>query len=180
MALARKGTRKIVVSGTTFRWAVAPNDESGIGVVVELYEHPASRAVVWFAHGTTLTPSVVANEIRAALSNGWNPSRRGTGHVSTTPRELSERSLERVAGQCPCCDYFSLSRRGHYDICRVCFWEDSGQDLDRLDEYSGPNHMTLREARRNFLVLGACDQHALQHVLPAEERAGYGHRRREV
>ena len=52
--------------------------------------------------------------------------------------------------QCPCCDYFSLDERGGYDICRICFWEDSGQDLDELDEHSGPNHQTLREARANF------------------------------
>ncbi|MDN5540030.1 CPCC family cysteine-rich protein, partial [Comamonas sp.] len=40
--------------------------------------------------------------------------------------------------QCPCCDYFSLDDRGEYSICSVCFWEDSGWDVDCPDKYSGP------------------------------------------
>ena len=82
--------------------------------------------------------------------------------------------------QCPCCDYFSLSRRGEYDICRVCFWEDIGQDLDRLDEHSGPNHMTLRKARDNFSEFGACDRKMLKNVAPVENRAKYRYRQRNV
>jgi Cysteine-rich CPCC len=75
--------------------------------------------------------------------------------------------------QCPCCDYFTLGRRGEYDICRVCFWEDSGQDLDRLDDHSGPNHQTLRQARENFAQFGACDRTSLAHVLPPSKRTKY-------
>ena len=52
--------------------------------------------------------------------------------------------------QCPCCDYVSLAERSHFDICDVCFWEDDGLDVDQLDVYSGPNHMTLRAGRANF------------------------------
>ena len=74
--------------------------------------------------------------------------------------------------QCPCCDYFSLTARASYDICAICYWEDDGQDLDRLDEVSGPNHITLREARRNFEHIGACDQAALALVTPPSERQG--------
>ena len=74
--------------------------------------------------------------------------------------------MQKEMQQCPCCDYLSLARRGEYDIYRVCFWEDSGQDLDRLDEHSGPNHQTLRQARENFAKFGACDQPALKSALP--------------
>ena len=77
--------------------------------------------------------------------------------------------------QCPCCDYFSLDERGGYDICRICFWEDSGQDLDELDEHSGPNHQTLREARANFRLFGACDLPAQAHVLPVTKRHQFRH-----
>ncbi|NNC17559.1 hypothetical protein HJC22_17730 [Corallococcus exiguus] len=35
MTLRRKGTRSIVVDGTNYRWTVAPNDEPGLGIVVE-------------------------------------------------------------------------------------------------------------------------------------------------
>lgn len=82
--------------------------------------------------------------------------------------------------QCPCCDYFSLECRGEYDICRVCFWEDGGQDLDQLDEYSCPNHMTLREARQNFSEFGACDRAMLKNVVPVDKRVLYAHQPRSV
>ena len=75
--------------------------------------------------------------------------------------------------QCPCCDYFSLEQRGQYDICKVCFWEDDGLDLDQLDQISGPNHMSLREARKNFATFGACDQKMLKNVIPQHRRGLY-------
>jgi len=77
--------------------------------------------------------------------------------------------------QCPCCDYFTLSARGEYDICPICFWEDDGLDLDRLDIPSGPNHMTLREGRHHFKQFGACDSEMLVHVLPTAERKKFRH-----
>lgn len=65
---------------------------------------------------------------------------------------------------CPCCGYRTLDERGGYDICPVCFWEDDGtSDVDR---HSGPNHMTLREARANFQRFGAVTEADLAHVLP--------------
>ncbi len=66
--------------------------------------------------------------------------------------------------QCPCCDFFTLEVRGDYDICPICFWEDDGVDIDKLDCGSGPNHMTLREGRNNFREFGACDRKMLEHV----------------
>jgi hypothetical protein len=76
--------------------------------------------------------------------------------------------------QCPCCDYFSLPERGSYLICPVCFWEDDGQNLDELDQSSGPNHgITLREGRANFIQFGACEPAMCAHVLPVEARAQF-------
>ncbi len=82
--------------------------------------------------------------------------------------------------QCPCCDYYSLAERGNYLICKVCFWEDDGLDIDALDEHSGPNHMTLREDRANFRRCGACDEAMLPHVLPAAGRTRFRHEPRTV
>lgn len=84
--------------------------------------------------------------------------------------------------QCPCCDYYVLHARGAYEVCPVCYWEDDGQDLDRLDEVSGPNHITLRDARGNFAAIGAADHAARGLVAPRsvlarlrrEVRATYG------
>jgi hypothetical protein len=65
---------------------------------------------------------------------------------------------------CPCCLYRTLAKRGEYDICRVCFWEDDGGA--ELDRYSSVNHMTLREGRENFSKLGASSIHDAERVRP--------------
>ncbi len=64
----------------------------------------------------------------------------------------------RVLGHtCPCCGYPMLSERVAFEICLLCWWEDDGSDdageharPGDLDRPSGPNHITLREARENF------------------------------
>ncbi|MCE3604351.1 hypothetical protein LXA47_12135 [Massilia sp. P8910] len=77
--------------------------------------------------------------------------------------EAIEGDVEQLAA-CPCCGYRSLQESGAYDICRVCFWEDDGtSDPDRP---SGPNHMTLREAQRNFRSIGAVTEAFRRYVLP--------------
>ncbi|MCA9716363.1 MAG: hypothetical protein KC468_16950, partial [Myxococcales bacterium] len=74
--------------------------------------------------------------------------------------------------ECPCCGYLTLGARGAYEICPVCFWEDDGSD--DLDRHSGPNHMALREGRRNFERFGACSEGATLHVRP-DGRSMYHH-----
>lgn len=81
---------------------------------------------------------------------------------------------------CPCCDYHTLPRRGDHEICPVCLWEDDGLDLERVDVHSGPNHLTLREARQNFAEIGACEPSATDRVLPASARSRYARRVRSL
>ena len=61
--------------------------------------------------------------------------------------------------RCPCCGYSTLSSRGGFEICPVCFWEDDGQDdHDALTVRGGPNgELSLAEARRNYREFSACD-----------------------
>ena len=87
----------------------------------------------------------------------------------STPRE-----------QCPCCDYVTLPERVEYLICPICFWEDSGYNENRIDDISGPNHMTLREARANFIRIGACDEDMLSNVISVEERKQYQYIERKL
>lgn len=61
---------------------------------------------------------------------------------------------------CPCCGYLTLDERGNYEICPVCYWEDDGGDG------TGPNHMTLEEARENFQRLGAVREDFVRLVRP--------------
>jgi len=58
---------------------------------------------------------------------------------------------------CPCCRYRTLTERGGYEICQVCFWEDDGQDDHDADVVrGGPNYeLSLADARSNFAKIGA-------------------------
>jgi hypothetical protein len=59
---------------------------------------------------------------------------------------------------CPCCGYSTLSSRGRFEVCRICWWEDDGQDSADADVvHGGPNgEISLTRARRNFLIHGIC------------------------
>ncbi|MBG0564318.1 hypothetical protein I4J89_22985 [Actinoplanes sp. NEAU-A11] len=67
---------------------------------------------------------------------------------------------------CPCCGFVTLSQRGYYEICPVCFWEDDGQDDHDAEEIrGGPNRsLSLTQARRNFACYGASDERRLALV----------------
>jgi methylenetetrahydrofolate reductase (NADPH) len=67
---------------------------------------------------------------------------------------------------CPCCYCLTLSERGSFEICPVCFLEDDGQDdQDAAVARGGPNGtMSLVDGRANFRAFGACDKPALSHV----------------
>jgi Cysteine-rich CPCC len=82
--------------------------------------------------------------------------------------------------QCPCCDFFTLAARADWDICLICFWEDDGNDIDRPDSVSSCNYMTLREGRRNFLKVGACDLKMVPNVLPRSEWVNYERQERSL
>ncbi|MBV9241580.1 MAG: hypothetical protein JO314_06190 [Acidobacteria bacterium] len=51
---------------------------------------------------------------------------------------------------CPCCGEHTLYERGGDEICRICKWEDDGQDDHDADNVrGGPNEsLSLTEARR--------------------------------
>jgi hypothetical protein len=65
----------------------------------------------------------------------------------------------------------TLDERGGYDICKVCFWEDDGQDDHDADEVrGGPNyHLSLAQPRLNFAAIGACEQRFTSNVRPPLE-----------
>lgn len=69
---------------------------------------------------------------------------------------------------CPCCGCLTLSERGMYDICPVCFWEDDGQDEHDAEVVrGGPNgSLSLAQARENYRQFGACDERMKKNVRP--------------
>jgi hypothetical protein len=60
---------------------------------------------------------------------------------------------------CPCCGRATLPEQGAYDICKVCWWEDDGQDNAQADTVmGGPNYgVSLTQGRVNFLRHGIFD-----------------------
>lgn len=88
-------------------------------------------------------------------------------YVNTlTNDSVVESPREGVVYKCPCCGYKTLSERGHFEICEVCFWEDDGQDEHDSDIVrEGPNgSLSLSQARTNFLSFGACEERFVKNV----------------
>jgi hypothetical protein len=70
--------------------------------------------------------------------------------------------------RCPCCGYKTLHGRGQDEICKVCFWEDDGQDEhDASDVRGGPNYdLSLTRARENFKEFKASNRRRCANVRP--------------
>jgi Cysteine-rich CPCC len=67
---------------------------------------------------------------------------------------------------CPCCRCLTLSERGDFELCPVCFWTDIGQDdgSAQVVRRMPRRILTLGEARENFAAFGACELQARGHV----------------
>ncbi|MER7766866.1 hypothetical protein [Kitasatospora sp. NPDC096140] len=94
MALAKKGSRRIVVDGVEYRWRVSRKhwccdyDGGTLGYRVEDASSPGTTLVVETGRRAVLEPSPVPAElvlprevaagIRAALSDGWTPRSDGS------------------------------------------------------------------------------------------------------
>ena len=60
---------------------------------------------------------------------------------------------------CPCCGYETIGDRGGFEFCKICWWEDDGQDNHDADYVrGGPNAlMSLTQSRANYLLYGIYD-----------------------
>ncbi|MDX8363466.1 MULTISPECIES: CPCC family cysteine-rich protein [Bacillaceae] len=67
---------------------------------------------------------------------------------------------------CPCCGYITLDEEppGTYEICNICFWEDDLVQFNDPDYEGGANIPSLRQAQRNYLKFGACDELSINSV----------------
>ncbi|MFF3552048.1 hypothetical protein ACFYXL_01375 [Streptomyces tsukubensis] len=94
MALAKKGSRRIVVDGVEYRWRVSRKhwccdyEGSTVGYVAEDATRPGTTLVVETGRPAVLNsdlvptgvilPREVAAGIRAARSKGWTPGSNGS------------------------------------------------------------------------------------------------------
>jgi len=72
---------------------------------------------------------------------------------------------------CPCCGYKTLDEEppDTFDICVICFWEDDGVQFDELDYEGGANTPSLRQAKKNFIIFGACEERCIEFVRTPSE-----------
>jgi hypothetical protein len=54
---------------------------------------------------------------------------------------------------CACCGFFTIGEKKQ--TCPVCFWEEDFFQEENEDDNGGPNSICLREARNNFILIGA-------------------------
>ena len=76
---------------------------------------------------------------------------------------------------CPCCGFKTIDKRGDYDICKVCWWEDYGEDNENAEnKMSGPNYgISLALGRYNYLVYGLYDPKRTDLMEQKEEENQY-------
>ncbi|GAB2677769.1 hypothetical protein GCM10027036_34350 [Flavihumibacter cheonanensis] len=67
---------------------------------------------------------------------------------------------------CPCCGYktFDHLPNGSYNICQVCYWEDDPIQLEDPNYEGGSNRVSLKQAQRNFINIGACEPEMRKYV----------------
>lgn len=100
MALASKGSRRIVVDDRAYRWSVRKRntysqqlEHAPMSFAVEL-EHEGLRVLrvsvdcmrprsYFSSHDAAITPAVVERAIRQALHEGWTPTVAGGAHALT-------------------------------------------------------------------------------------------------
>jgi ribosomal protein S18 acetylase RimI-like enzyme len=77
MALARKGTRKIIVDGIAYRWVVLPDDKPGLRIVVECADSSGKKVITGVEDRTVISPGLVRTIILHALFKGWQFQKPG-------------------------------------------------------------------------------------------------------
>lgn len=77
---------------------------------------------------------------------------------------------KRLQSACPCCGFATLggSTDSDYDICPVCFWENDPVQRGDPSYAGGANHVSLLQARSNFISVGACDPDMRRQTRPPQ------------
>jgi hypothetical protein len=95
--------------------------------------------------------------------------------VSTKPligldKESKDKALQILKGNakfaCPCCGHktYFVKPGETFDICSICFWQDDFVQLENPDDDGGPNLISLRQAQKNYIDFGACEENMKKNV----------------
>ena len=68
--------------------------------------------------------------------------------------------------ECPCCGFLTLPEPspGSLEICQVCYWQDDMVGFKSPEIAVGSNAVSLKQARQNFRVIGACESRFARSV----------------
>lgn len=69
--------------------------------------------------------------------------------------------------KCLCCGFLAVESISA--ICPICFWQHDFFQEENIDDNAGPNQVSLREAKENYLVFGACEARFINLVRPSEK-----------
>ena len=60
--------------------------------------------------------------------------------------------------KCPCCGFYTIDSESEVitDICDVCFWQYDVVAQQYPDKSIGSNKISLKEAKKNYSIYGAC------------------------
>ncbi|NIF43775.1 hypothetical protein F3J14_23415 [Burkholderia sp. Tr-862] len=108
---------------------------------------------------------VAAHEVEFPLGAGQS----ALATIPSTDLQSCAPGCRRV---CECCGHRTLRDLcpGSYEVCPVCFWEDDLIQTRDPHFVGGANRPSLLEARRNYEMIGACEERALPHVRrPADD-----------
>lgn len=108
---------------------------------------------------------------------GGSPRACGKEELLSEPIDtyiISKRVRWRIAKlnyKCPCCGYYTFEHplMGELDICPVCCWYDDTECLEDLEYINPCIGVSLKQARKNFLVKRVCKDELLSEArLPIE------------
>jgi hypothetical protein len=87
MTIPRKGSRTLDIDGRKFRFMVKPVRDEDLSVTVqEDVEQPGRVMQFHWPEGHSVYPSDVAETVRDALKNGWDPSAKGSAFRWGNPK----------------------------------------------------------------------------------------------
>jgi Cysteine-rich CPCC len=72
-----------------------------------------------------------------------------------------------MKNNCQVCSNRTISNKGAFEICPVCYWEDEGEIKNPSKPTGGPNNdLSLEQARLNFKKYGAVSEEFKEKVRP--------------
>ncbi len=84
---------------------------------------------------------------------------KGTGeqYFELAAEVKTARQAEGGLFTCPCCERYSFTEAGCYEICYVCGWEDDPVQEAKPSLAGGANSVSLLQARENYRTIGFSD-----------------------